>query len=91
VGFEKAGVLTTSFFMCPYIIANRRNPNTPKLQSIIIQPKGMFLNEPAMKAKGITSTQAIKPNSITQIFLTGFLYGPIKRIAKTKWAKASQS
>src|SRR5688500_6067337 len=37
------------------------------------------------------STQAIMPNSITHLLRTGSFNGPIKRIANTKWAKASQS
>ena len=66
-------------------------PATPKEQSISRQNIGMPRNPPTIRANGTTSTQAIMPNSITQMFRTGSRIAPMKAMAMTMWAKASQS
>ena len=72
-------------------IARGNIPIIPKEQSINLHQNGMPLKCPAIIAKGMIKMQAITPNSITHLFFTGSLNGPIKRIASTKCAKASQS
>ena len=66
-------------------------PIMPKEQSINLHQNGMPLKCPAIIANGMIKMQAITPNSITHLFFIGSLSGPIKRMARTKCAKASQS
>ena len=72
-------------------MSNGINPIIPNEQSINRHQKGMPRIPPIMIAKGMMRIQAITPNWITHLFFTGSLNGPIKRIARTKWAKANQS
>ena len=72
-------------------IASGTIPIIPKEQSINLHQNGIPLKCPAIIAKGMIKMQAITPNSMTHLFFTGSLNGPIKRIASTKCAKASQS
>ena len=65
-------------------IASGIIPIIPKEQSINLHQNGMPLKCPAIIAKGMIRMQAITPNSITHLFFTGSLNGPIKRMASTK-------
>ena len=66
-------------------------PPTPNAQSINRQPIGIPRTPPMSSANGTTSTHAIIPNSITQIFFTGSRSGPRNASAMTKCPNASQS
>jgi hypothetical protein len=72
-------------------IINGNNPIIPNEQSTILHQNGMPRKCPAIIANGMIRMQAIIPNWITHLFFTGSLKGPIKRMARTKCAKASQS
>jgi hypothetical protein len=80
-----------SAWICRRQSQSGRIPNTPNEQSIKRQPNGISRMPPMTKAKGITSTQAIIPNSMTQMFFTGSRNGPMNAMAITKCANASQS
>ena len=66
-------------------------PKTPKEQSISLHHTGIPLTLPITKAKGMIITQAIIPNSTTQILRTGSRITPMKSTAITMCANASQS
>ena len=63
----------------------------PKQQSTRRQGRGIPRKWPAMRARGMTPAQPIRPNVMTHLFLTGSMNGPINAVAMTRWAKASQS
>jgi hypothetical protein len=46
-------------------------PQTPKLQSMSIHPNGMPRIGPAMRARGITPPQAIRPKIMTHLLRMG--------------------